>query len=274
MERSASFGAWLRHQRKGVRGWTQAELAHRVACSETMIRKIEKDERRPAKDLAERLMKELRVPSGEFARNVAWARGLTINQDASAGQAPAHASDVQLGSLIDDALLVLVPLDAVASFGTEPPTIVQLQEPFQGRIHWVPIPLATLTTFGLEPPCWGDACNGQDPEASGCAENSVTIDGRNVVDPRTGVVVATVELRYSRACQCNWVRVTRFCQEQRSMEAYLRDEAGTVIATTRVKVQPSHVYGYGAMWFAPTGKVRVRACGVIEGYEEVRTSLH
>jgi hypothetical protein len=31
---------------------------------------------------------------------------------------------------------------------------------------------------------------------------------------------------------------------------------------------------YGEMWYAPTGEVYVRACGVIEDSEEVCTNLH
>lgn len=111
-------------------------------------------------------------------------------------------------------------------------------------------------------------------EEEGCSNGSVTIDGRDIRDPHSGAVVGTVELRYSRACQTNWVRMTRLCRNERRLEAYLRDESGNMIAMTRLEVDPPHVYGYGAMWYAPTGEVRVQACGLIDGCDEVCTSLH
>jgi transcriptional regulator with XRE-family HTH domain len=48
MGASASFGSWLRQQRK-FHDWTQAELAEQVGCSIALIRKYEADERRPNK---------------------------------------------------------------------------------------------------------------------------------------------------------------------------------------------------------------------------------
>ena len=58
------------------------------------------------------------------------------------------------------------------------------------------------------------------------------------------------------------------------MQACLRDEVGNAISATNVEVDAAAVYGYGAMWFAPTGKIAVQACGIIDGYDEVCTSLH
>jgi transcriptional regulator with XRE-family HTH domain len=76
MSQDESFGRWLRHQRTQVHGWTQVELAHAVFCSETMIRKIERGERQPARDLAERLARAMGVPEPAVAGYIAWARGL------------------------------------------------------------------------------------------------------------------------------------------------------------------------------------------------------
>lgn len=274
MESSDAFGVWLRQRRKIALGFTQAELAHRVACSETMIRKIEKGKRRPARDLATRLIEALDVAPDERAAHVAWARGLTLVTDASARKTPARVHKIQLSASAEDAQWVLVPLDAIASFGPETPTVVQLIEPFHGRLHWVPVPLAALTTFGLELPCWKDGCNGQDPEVSGCAKGSVTVDGSEIVDRTSGVVVGTVELRYSRACQTNWARITRLSRDGRRLKAYLRDDAGNMLEATQAEAESPRVAVYGPMWFAPTGQVRVQACGVIEGCDEVCTSLH
>ena len=73
-----SFGYWLRRRRKAL-DLTQEALAQRVSCSGFSIRKIEADERRPSRGLAERLATSLGIPEearGEFldaartARNV------------------------------------------------------------------------------------------------------------------------------------------------------------------------------------------------------------
>ncbi len=54
MERTHSFGYWLKRRRKAL-DLTQAELAQRVSCSLDLIQKIEADARRPSRQLAERL---------------------------------------------------------------------------------------------------------------------------------------------------------------------------------------------------------------------------
>ena len=48
MERTTSFGYWLRRRRKAL-DLTQDELAHRVGCAVGTIKKLEGDERRPSK---------------------------------------------------------------------------------------------------------------------------------------------------------------------------------------------------------------------------------
>jgi predicted ATPase/class 3 adenylate cyclase len=54
MDRTSSFGYWLRRRRKAL-DLTQAELAQRVSCSLDLIQKIEADARRPSRQLAEKL---------------------------------------------------------------------------------------------------------------------------------------------------------------------------------------------------------------------------
>jgi len=60
-DRTHSFGYWLRRRRKAL-DLTQEALAQRVSCSGFSIRKIEADERRPSRGLAERLAASLAVP--------------------------------------------------------------------------------------------------------------------------------------------------------------------------------------------------------------------
>jgi len=64
MEPTTSFGYWLRRRRKAL-DLTQAELAMRVGCVVTTIKKLEADERRPSKQLAERLADHLGISSEE-----------------------------------------------------------------------------------------------------------------------------------------------------------------------------------------------------------------
>ena len=63
-DRTDSFGYWLRRRRKAL-DLTQEALAERVSCSGFSIRKIEADERRPSRHLAERLATALAIPAAE-----------------------------------------------------------------------------------------------------------------------------------------------------------------------------------------------------------------
>jgi len=63
-DRAHSFGYWLRRRRKAL-DLTQEALAKRVSCSGFAIRKIEADERRPSRQLADRLAAALLIPAEE-----------------------------------------------------------------------------------------------------------------------------------------------------------------------------------------------------------------
>jgi predicted ATPase/transcriptional regulator with XRE-family HTH domain len=60
-----SFGNWVRRQRKAV-DLTQQELAQRVGCSVSAILKIEADERRPSRQVAELLAQYLEIPADQI----------------------------------------------------------------------------------------------------------------------------------------------------------------------------------------------------------------
>jgi predicted ATPase/DNA-binding XRE family transcriptional regulator len=74
MVETKSFGQWLRHRRREL-DLTQEELAHQVGCAPITIRKIEAEEMRPSKQLAELLGKALGVPAEEREGFVRFARG-------------------------------------------------------------------------------------------------------------------------------------------------------------------------------------------------------
>lgn len=64
MEAEVSFGAWLRRRRKTL-DLTQEAVAAQVGCSAGLIRKIEADERRPSRQVAELLAAVLAIPATE-----------------------------------------------------------------------------------------------------------------------------------------------------------------------------------------------------------------
>jgi transcriptional regulator with XRE-family HTH domain len=69
-----SFGEWLRRQRRAS-GWTQKELAFRVNCSTSAIRKMEAEERRPSAQVIERLAEVFEIPLSERKAFLRFARG-------------------------------------------------------------------------------------------------------------------------------------------------------------------------------------------------------
>jgi WD40 repeat protein/transcriptional regulator with XRE-family HTH domain len=71
----SSFGRLLRQYRR-ARDLTQERLARLVSCALTTIKKIETDERRPSRELAERLAHVLEVPEVEIAAFLRLARGV------------------------------------------------------------------------------------------------------------------------------------------------------------------------------------------------------
>lgn len=107
-DRTDSFGYWLRRRRKAL-DLTQEALAQRVCCSGFTIRKIEADERRPSRRLAERLTAALAIPEEERRDFLAAARALhTVNHlrldPLPAGtDAPATSIHSPLDSAIDSA---------------------------------------------------------------------------------------------------------------------------------------------------------------------------
>jgi predicted ATPase/class 3 adenylate cyclase len=75
MEITNSFGYWIRRQRKAL-DLTQQVLAERVGCSVAAIKKIESDERRPSRQIAERLAGALGVSTSQREIFLEAARGV------------------------------------------------------------------------------------------------------------------------------------------------------------------------------------------------------
>ncbi len=73
MATDLTFGQWLKRRRSGL-GFTQAELGRRVGYAVATIRKIEGDEMRPSRQLAEKLADELAIAAEERAAFIRFAR--------------------------------------------------------------------------------------------------------------------------------------------------------------------------------------------------------
>src|SRR5919206_4457990 len=86
MEVNASFGAWIKRRRRAL-DLTQEQLAQRVGCAAGTIRKIEADERRPSRQLAELLADHLAIPAAERTAFLQAARSeLAVDRLASPTQ--------------------------------------------------------------------------------------------------------------------------------------------------------------------------------------------
>jgi len=73
MDQETSFGRWLRARRRAL-DLTQDNLARQVGCAIITIQKLEADERRPSRQLAERLADTLMVAPDERAALISLAR--------------------------------------------------------------------------------------------------------------------------------------------------------------------------------------------------------
>lgn len=72
-----SFGAWLRHRRRAL-DLTQAELAHRVGCARITIRRLEADELKPSRELAELLAVHIGITPAQQDTWLRAARGVAV----------------------------------------------------------------------------------------------------------------------------------------------------------------------------------------------------
>ncbi len=106
MDIDHSFGQWLRLRRRAL-DLTQEELAGQVGCSAITLRKLEAEERRPSKQIAERLAEILAIPPDERAAFLRFARGdpFAAPSAAAVGRVPVpeprrHNLPLQLTSFI------------------------------------------------------------------------------------------------------------------------------------------------------------------------------
>jgi predicted ATPase/DNA-binding XRE family transcriptional regulator len=96
MTEIVSFGEWVRQRREAL-DFTRADLAQRVACSEITIKKIERDERRPSRELAELLAEHLLIPPPWRDQFIQRARGQFVAGPAPLAEDPPPLSLLQAG---------------------------------------------------------------------------------------------------------------------------------------------------------------------------------
>ncbi|HEX9330899.1 MAG TPA: adenylate/guanylate cyclase domain-containing protein, partial [Anaerolineales bacterium] len=96
METTSSFGYWIRRQRKAL-DLTQQGLAERVGCSLAAIKKMEGDERRPSRQIAERLAVVLGVPATQREIFMGVARGLRPVDELSVAHEAAELASLPTG---------------------------------------------------------------------------------------------------------------------------------------------------------------------------------
>ena len=74
MDEITTFGAWLKRRRKSL-DLTQKELADQIGCSMAAIQKIEGEERRPSRQVADLLAGALKISKAERDSFIKVARG-------------------------------------------------------------------------------------------------------------------------------------------------------------------------------------------------------
>lgn len=90
-----TFGQWLRRRRKAL-DLTQVELAVRVPCAKGTIRRLEADDLRPSKALAERLADTLSVAGADRATFIRYARSGLLGEPTALPLVPAESGALEL----------------------------------------------------------------------------------------------------------------------------------------------------------------------------------
>ncbi len=144
----ATFGQWLKQRRKAL-DLTQEALSERVGCSVWTIIKIEADQRRPSRQIAELLGQHLALNQAEQQGIIQWAR-----LDAAAlDPLPAHLFGKAVGQPVEQPHLQtseLAPARKPAADRPEPtsaPFIVGL--PIRHPRHFFGRQLETSRMFGV-----------------------------------------------------------------------------------------------------------------------------
>ena len=104
-----SFGYWVRRQRKAL-DLTQAQLAELVGCAVVTVKKIEREERRPSRDMAAHFATHLGISIDDRAAFIAAARGRLLDgkPDTAAIMSLGKRPNNHLGKVEQQALQPLI----------------------------------------------------------------------------------------------------------------------------------------------------------------------
>ena len=109
MTEIVSFGEWTQKRRKTL-DLTRNQLAQLIGCSPVTIKKIERDERRPSRQMAQLLASHLQIPSPEQDNFIRMARGEYVAHLATPHTMAASNSPVSLVSSVSSQPLPLMPV--------------------------------------------------------------------------------------------------------------------------------------------------------------------
>lgn len=107
-----------------------------------------------------------------------------------------------------------------------------------------------------------------DPAQTGCSATGVTIWAKDLTHPVTGAVTGRMELRYSTACETNWVRINNYvngASARKIIQRYRTNApgGGSVEFAQDNTVDTYYGWSYGLQFYAPSW-VCVAVGGVIE----------
>ncbi|WP_428964774.1 DUF2690 domain-containing protein [Micromonospora fluostatini] len=115
--------------------------------------------------------------------------------------------------------------------------------------------LAPVQPVQAAPP--GSQYDYTDPAQTGCSATAVTIWSKQLQHPVTGVVNGVMEVRYSTACQTNWVRVNNYVNGAAATKIMIRPrvhtpEGGSLEYASDTTVDVYHGWSYGLQFYAPS----------------------
>jgi hypothetical protein len=107
-----------------------------------------------------------------------------------------------------------------------------------------------------------------DPAQTGCAASAVTIWAKDLRHPVSGAVTGRMEVRYSTACETNWVRINNYvngASARKIIQRYRTNApgGGSVEFAEDNTVDTYYGWSYGLQFYAPAW-VCVAVGGVIE----------
>ncbi|QDY11158.1 DUF2690 domain-containing protein [Micromonospora sp. HM134] len=115
--------------------------------------------------------------------------------------------------------------------------------------------LGTAGPTQAAPP--GSGYDYTDPAQTGCSATGITIWSKELRHPATGTVNGVMELRYSTACETNWVRVNNYIPGAAATKIITRPRVhapagGSLEYATDSTTDVYYGWSYGLQFYAPS----------------------